>query len=257
MTPKISISIVVHLQAAMAKSLLEDLNRLCTAYSIEVILTLNLPENLNFKTEDFSFPIRLQENAAPLGFSANHNQAYSLASGEFFCVLNPDIRIDADPFPVLIASLEDARIGVAAPLVLSPDGRIEDSARHFPTPLVIACKALGGCVGNDYVIADQPLLPEWVGGMFLLFPRAVFNQLGGFDQRYFLYYEDVDICARLRLLGYGVMLSPQAFVIHHAQRSSHRKVKYLYWHVQSMLRFFFSPVFRRVMWRSDRKANAC
>jgi GT2 family glycosyltransferase len=257
MLPKISISIVVHLQAAMAKSLLDDLNRLCTAYPIEVVLTLNLPEVLNFKIEDFSFPIRLQENAAPLGFSANHNQAYSLTSGEFFCVVNPDIRIDADPFPALIASLEDARIGVAAPLVVSPDGKIEDSARYFPTPLKIACKALGGCKGNDYLIADQPLLPDWVGGMFLLFPHAVFKQLGGFDQRYFLYYEDVDICARLRLLGYWIMLSPRAIVIHHAQRSSHRKLKFLFWHLQSMLRFFLSTVFWRVVWQSDRKAKAC
>lgn len=246
--PKVSVSIVIHQQAAMVKALLEDLNRLRQSCTLEVILTLNVPEPLGFGVADFTFPVLLQENAAPKGFSANHNQAFGLATGEFFCVMNPDIRLQADPFPGLLGALADPLVGVAAPLVLSPDGGVEDSARRFPTPFKIACKALGSCKGIDYAIADKPLLPDWVGGMFLLFPSKVFAQLSGFDQRYFLYYEDVDICARLRLLGYQVMLSPLAKVVHHAQRSSHRKFKYLFWHLQSMLRFFLSPVFRRVMW---------
>jgi GT2 family glycosyltransferase len=249
LAPKISVSIVIHQQAAMVKALLEDLNRLCQTYPLEVILTLNLPEALGFGLGDYRFPVVLQENAVPKGFSANHNQAFSLASGDFFCVMNPDIRLGADPFSALIACLDNTAIGVVAPLVLNSDGAVEDSARRFPTPFKIVCKALGGCKGNDYPTSNQQLFPDWVGGMFLLFSRSVFAQLHGFDSRYFLYYEDVDICARLRLLGYQVMLSPQAIVIHHAQRSSHRKFKYLYWHLKSMVRFFLSSVFRQVQWR--------
>jgi GT2 family glycosyltransferase len=246
--PKVSISIVIHMQAAMAQALLEDLDRLCHANTLEVILTLNLPESLGFGLGDYRFALVLQNNTAPKGFSANHNQAYALARGDYFCVMNPDIRLHADPFPALIACLSDPAVGVAAPLVLNPDGAVEDSARRFPTPFKIACKALGGCTGNDYPIADQPLQPDWVGGMFLLFRRAVFGQLHGFDQRYFLYYEDVDICARLRLLGYQIRLSPQARVVHHAQRSSHRNLRYLRWHLRSMLRFFTSASFLG-LWR--------
>jgi GT2 family glycosyltransferase len=60
------------------------------------------------------------------------------------------------------------------------------------------------------------------------------------------YYEDVDICARLRLLGYEVVVCPQAQVYHHAQRSSHHNFRYFRWHLKGMTRFFFSPVYRRL-----------
>jgi GT2 family glycosyltransferase len=82
--------------------------------------------------------------------------------------------------------------------------------------------------------------------MFMLFPCHVFQDLKGFDERYFLYYEDVDICARMSLAGVRVALCPDIRVFHHAQRSSHRNMKYLKWHLASMLRFFTSPVYRQL-----------
>lgn len=255
-SPRLSVSIVSHLQAAMVRELLGDLDLYCHDYPLEVILTLNVPEPLDFDLSGFHFPVVLQNNASPKGFGANHNQAFGVASGDLFGVLNPDIRFSANPFPALIACLADHTVGVAAPLVLSAEGAVEDSARRFPTPFKIICKALGGCKGVDYPISKRELRPDWVGGMFLLFRRAVYQQLGGFDQRYFLYYEDVDLCARLGLTGLKVVLSPAAQVVHHAQRSSRRKLKYLAWHVQSMLRFFFSLVFWQVMRRKAGKALA-
>ena len=247
--PKISISVVSHLQCSMVEKLLEDIEKYCKGYFIEVLLTINIHEGISFAGRDFSFPIKTIYNQGPQGFAANHNQAFTYASGQFFCVMNPDIRLNNDPFHALLSCLHDSSIGVAAPVVLGGNGEIEDSARHFPTPLKILCKAFGGCKGSDYVIGEEIVHPDWVGGMFMLFPRSVFETLGGFDQRYFLYYEDVDLCARLQLQGYKIALCPQAKVIHHAHRSSHRNLKYLKWHLVSMLSFFYSPVFWRVQCR--------
>jgi N-acetylglucosaminyl-diphospho-decaprenol L-rhamnosyltransferase len=70
--------------------------------------------------------------------------------------------------------------------------------------------------------------------------------LHGFDERYFLYYEDVDLCGRLCLAGLRVVVCPDSQVVHHAQRSSRRSLKYLRWHLASMLRFFLSPVYRQL-----------
>ena len=240
----------------MVKALLDDFRRLPIGNPFEVILTVNVPEPLGFVVSEFPFPILVLENSTPLGFSANHNQAFARSGGQFFCVLNPDIRLEQDPFPVLLASLSDMSIGVVAPLVLNAQGTVEDSARPFPTPLHVFCKAIGACKGSYYSAGSEAFFPDWVAGMFLLFPRQVYELLGGFDQRYFLYYEDVDICARLRLLGYRVMLNPLAKVIHHAQRSSHRNTKYLSWHLQSMLRFFLSAVFLRIQWKKLLKGAA-
>ena len=248
----ISISIVSHTQIELVKSLLLDLNRYCETRSVEVILTLNTPESLPFSLDDFSYPIVLLVNSVPKGFGANHNTAFAHAKGHYFCVLNPDIRMASNPFDVLLASLADHSIGVAAPLVLDGEGQVEDSARNFPTPLTILCKALGGCNGNDYAIGEEPFYPDWVGGMCMLFSHASFQRLGGFDERYFLYYEDVDICARSWLLGYRVMVNPQSKLTHNAQRTSRYRLKYLGWHIKSMIRFFLSSVYWRVQLSSRR-----
>lgn len=246
--PDLSISVVSHRQIRLVESLLADIRQYCSSVSIEVILTVNVDEPLFLGTNDYAFPIRIIRNRDPKGFGENHNAAFKLAAGNYFCVLNPDIRLESNPFPPLFACLEDVSVGLAGPLVVGESGRMEDSARRFPTPLKIFCKAIGNCKGRDYLVNDEVIFPDWVGGMFMLFRREVYAELGGFDERYFLYYEDVDLCARLRLRGYEVALCPAAKVVHHAQRSSHRNLQYLIWHVASMLRFFLSSSFVKIYW---------
>lgn len=246
---EISISVVSHGQIGLIKNLLHDIEAHCQVAPIEMILTINLEETIPFATDSFSFPVKVVHNTVPKGFAANHNQAFTLASGQFFCVMNPDIRLNEDPFPGLFTCLQNSSIGVVAPLVVDENGVMEDSARRFPTPLKILCKAFGSCKSGDYIVKDEAIFPDWVGGMFMLFHRDIFKKLGGFDDSYFLYYEDVDLCARLRLLGYQVALCPVAKVVHHAHRSSHHNLKYLRWHLASMLRFFLSLHFLKIYWR--------
>ncbi len=246
--PKISISVVSHGQAHMVSNFLSDLEHYCRAHPIEILITLNLPEHLNFDPNEHSFPVAVHTNAHPMGFSSNHNQAFSRSIGEYFCVVNPDIRIDSDPFPALLACLKMPRAGLAAPLVVNKDGMIEDSARKFPTPFKIVLKLFGLNKERDYIIGADAIYPDWVGGMFFACSRDLFLKLNGFDQRYFLYYEDVDICARAQQLGYRIILCPAAKVVHHAQRSSHQELRYFLRHLRSMLRFFVSPVFFRIQY---------
>ena len=240
----VSISIVSHGQGALVRDLLADLDAHC-AGAIEVLLTLNVPESLPFERAKFRFPLRVLNNRKAKGFGANHNAAFRESKTEFFCVLNPDIRLRADPFEQLTARLRDPAVGLAAPLVRSPAGGIEDSARRMPTPLSILRKALFGGSGPDYEIGTADLHPDWVAGMFMLFRRETFAAIGGFDERYFLYYEDVDLCTRLALAGKQVVYCPTVEAIHDARRESHRNVRYLRHHIASVLRFFSSAPFRR------------
>jgi hypothetical protein len=109
-----------------------------------------------------------------------------------------------------------------------------------------------GFVGKSAVYTDtvQPVSnPDWVAGMFMLFPRDVFLKIGGFDERYFLYYEDVDLCARLTLADYKILLCSTVSVIHDARRSSHKNLRYMRLHSTSMLRFFLSDVYRQLRQR--------
>jgi GT2 family glycosyltransferase len=242
----ISISIVSHGQIALVAKLLYDLEILCRSVNFELILTLNIEEKLPFALENFHYPIKLLMNKIPAGFAANHNKAFTYSTGSFFCVMNPDIRLDINPFFTLTACLGELAAGVAAPTVIGGNGEVEDSARRFPAPSKILGKIFNKRVRPDYLIRDTVIFPDWVAGMFMIFPRSIFESLGGFDDRYFLYYEDVDICARLRLLGHEVVLCPQSKVTHHAQRTSHRSFKYMCWHLRSLVRFFMSPVYRQI-----------
>lgn len=233
-----SISIVSHRHGALVHDLLRDIERCCTG--VEVLLTVNVEEALAFDSTSFAFPLRIIRNVRARGFGANHNAAFTRAAGNYFCVLNPDIRLNENPFPPLIAILAEEKVGVAVPRIVSPGGEIEDSARRFPTLWVIARKALTGAQHHDYEVTNAPLHPDWVAGMFMLFRSEVFRRLAGFDERYFLYYEDVDLCMRLRRLGLEVVLEPKAEALHDARRASRNSLRHLYWHVRSMARFLWS-----------------
>jgi N-acetylglucosaminyl-diphospho-decaprenol L-rhamnosyltransferase len=244
---RVSISVVSHGQAGLVASLLADIAAHVRA-PIEVILTMNLPEARPFDPARFAFPLRILENPAPKGFAANQNAAFRMSRGAFFCVLNPDIRMDRDPFPDLLKCLQEPAVGLAAPLIRNPAGAVEDSARRFPTPFSILRKALLRPTGVDYPIGDESIYPDWVAGMFMVFPREVFAALGGFDERYFLYYEDVNLCARLRLAGKRVALCTSAFAVHDARRQSLRSLRYMRWHLSSMMRYFIFWA-ARLAWR--------
>lgn len=234
----ISISIVSHGQGSLVNEVLSDIARFADAGRFEVLLTKNIPERLPFSVEDFPYPIRLVENVTPKGFSANHNAAFRLAKGEWFCVMNPDIRMPANPYPLLVEEIEQQHAAVIAPAVLSPAGQFEDSIRRFPTPFSLARKMLGRSDGRySFAVGDVTFAPDWVGGMFMLFRAADYRRVGGFDEGFFLYYEDVDICARLWKAGRCVLACPKVQVIHDARRASRRNLRYMRWHMGSMARY--------------------
>ena len=241
--PHFIVSVVSHKQALLVGRLLADLEHYCKGLSLSVILTLNVEEPIPFSEDDFSFSLKLIRNRVPKGFGANHNAAFRQIRGDYFCVVNPDICLTENPFEALVASLLEPTVGVAAPLIIDRGGRIEDSARKVPTPLSISKKLFLSNPAPDYEIVDVEFRPEWVAGMFMCFKPDLFTRLGGFDERYFLYYEDVDICCRARLAGFDIVVTPAVRVIHEARRESHRNLRYLKWHLASLARFFLSPVF--------------
>jgi hypothetical protein len=239
-TVKLTVSIISHGQAALVRNLLADLERCAQESLFRVVLTLNVPEPLAWDSAECFYPLTIVRNGTPKGYGANHNAAFRLSKGEYFCVLNPDIRLHENPFPRLIRLFEIPDVGVAAPAITDPSGEFEDSARRFPTPMVIFAKALGRLPKMEYDMQATRVWPDWVAGMFMLFSSDVFRRVNGFDERYFLYYEDVDLCARLRLMGYHIVMCPGARAIHAARRQSRRSLRHLRWHLHSMLSFFLS-----------------
>jgi N-acetylglucosaminyl-diphospho-decaprenol L-rhamnosyltransferase len=202
----------------------------------QIILTCNIPESLQIAPD---LRITLLENGTAKGFGANHNAAFLICEQPFFCPLNPDIEFLENPFPALLRSVSDTDASLAAPLVLSPDGSSENSVRYFPTVRSLLAKALDRGDGRYQVNPGQPdFFPEWVAGMFMLFRSEDYARLNGFDEKFFLYYEDVDICIRVWKQGMKVLACPRVSVIHDAQRASRHSVRHMRWHLGSMARYF-------------------
>ena len=233
---QITLSIVSHGQASLIRTLLADLAEL-PHQNFEVLITINLPED-ETAYHGHPFPLRIIRNDNPKGFGANHNAAFSLATTRWFAVVNPDIRIKTFNLQTLLSPFQDQLVAAVAPIVLSGDGKIEDSARRFPTLKRFAKRVLLRQRNADYKVEHVPYQVDWVAGMFVVFHRDAFRQIGGFDDhRFFMYLEDADICLRLGKIGWKVIVNPNAQVIHMAQRASRRNLKHMHWHAVSALRF--------------------
>ena len=233
------LSVVSHGQRALLLGLLDDLQRhVKTAFRL--VITENIPEEPDFPVEKYAFSIDVIRNRQAKGFGANHNTALGLAGSGIFCVLNPDIRLHSDPFPQLRMMISAPAIGVVAPVVTDPDLSAEDHARNFPSIFTLVAKMFGHrpCTASP---AEQSVyFPDWVAGMFMVFRAETLRSVGGFDERYFLYYEDVDLCARLRDKCLEVAVCTQVSVIHSARRESRKNLRFTSWHLRSAFRFLAS-----------------
>lgn len=233
----ITVSVVSHGQSELVGKLLEDLAR-CPSVS-EIILTQNIPEREIVCPTSLLSSVRVIRNDQPLGFAANHNQAFKLCGNPMFAVINPDIRFKGDPFPLLMDTIAESDAGITAPAVRDTHGALEDSVRRFPSFSGLVSKALGLstgliCFDDGY----EECCPDWVAGMFMLFRRDAYADLAGFDEGFFLYYEDVDICVRAWRAGMKIVVCPSVSVVHDARRDSHRSMRHMRWHLTSMARYF-------------------
>lgn len=233
-----TLSVVSHGQGALVALLLDDLARLDDG-SFTVVLTLNLPEDEAFIGRHSGLVSKVIRNPHPLGFGTNHNAAFAAAPPTpFFGVLNPDLRLETLPLQALARALADrVDAAVAAPLVRSPQGRIDDSVRRFPDVVRLARRVLLRQREPDYDPAQGLQAVDWAAGMFLLFERDAYAAVGGFDERYFMYLEDADICRRMARQGSATLWQPSVEVVHAARRASRRSARHLAWHLSSALRF--------------------
>ncbi|MEO8836744.1 MAG: glycosyltransferase family 2 protein [Caldimonas sp.] len=238
----ICVSVVSHGQGALVDRLLGDLKKFSSASIARVIVTINLPDDAWASPVDDP-TVTVIRNPAPLGFAANHNQAFAHCAEPMFAVVNPDIRLDSDPFVDLTRRLKsDLACAVVAPIQLDARGMLESFARSVPTPRSVTLRRLFPAARGP---AADPSSVEWLAGAFMLWSAKAFRELGGFDSRYRLYCEDVDICLRLQLRGQRFAIVESARVVHAAQRASRASSRFLLTHVRSLLRLWLSPVFWR------------
>jgi N-acetylglucosaminyl-diphospho-decaprenol L-rhamnosyltransferase len=231
-----TISVVSHGQFKLVSALLDDLVRRPDPALRRVVLTINRPETEAPLPRNPPFELVVRRNARPQGFARNHNEAFAHCETPWFAVLNPDLRLTADQLGAL-AKNAAPKDGVLAPRIVCADGSTADSARRLPTPWTVALRAVARrAPGID---ADF----DWLAGMCLMIRRQAFESLGGFDERYYLYCEDVDLCLRMQLHGWRVHRIPKLSVVHNARRLSRHSLRYMTWHLASLTRLWCSRSF--------------
>lgn len=250
--PLITISIVSHGDTEKIDHLLASIKRHEPKTSqFQIILTDNLKTELPGYDSSPWASLQILRNDRQLGFAENHNNAFKLAMGKYFAILNPDLIFEQAIFDGLISRLQGYRAGLIAPQITDENGTLQDSFRSLPTPFELIRRRLPGYQFEPLKPdSDGMIHPDWVAGMFWLMPSDIYRQLGGMDEGYRLYLEDVDFCTRARQSGIRIFVDTQARVRHDAQRSSRRSLYYLYLHARSAARFFTSPVYRQA--RNDR-----
>jgi N-acetylglucosaminyl-diphospho-decaprenol L-rhamnosyltransferase len=187
-------------------------------------------------------------NDRPLGFAANINLGLTRTSGEAVLVSNPD----AVPEPGAVATLREfmeahPRCGVAGPRMVFPDGSPQPSRRRFPTVggTIVRRTPLRKVVHQDHhyhldeAPPEAPVEADWMLGGFLLVRRAMLEELGGFDDGFRLYGEEIDLQYRAMRAGWERWYVPAAVVRHEHQALTDRRwlTRRTVWHWRGILRF--------------------
>ncbi len=198
--------------------------------------------------------IKIIETPQNIGYGQGNNRGEHYAAGEYTFITNPDNQLEPDGLEKMIDVLQkDSSIGIIAPQLVFPDGTIRDSYRRFPTLTDVFIKRtflrnLFPERLHHYTQEkdDHSQIKEvdWVVGACLLMRRDLFDQLGGFDPRFFPFFEDVDLCRRVHQLGKKVLYYPEVKAMDSKSRLSQGGILALFtkWtvreHLRSALRYF-------------------
>jgi GT2 family glycosyltransferase len=171
---------------------------------------------------------RLVRTGANLGYARAVNRGFAETHGEFVLVMNPDCEWREHGIHDLIAWLRlQPRCAIAAPRIVNPDGSLEYSVRSYPGPFTLLFNRYslftrlwpGNPWTRRYLLSDwdhrSPRSVDWASGAALLVRRAAVAKVGGMDETYFMFNEDVDWCRRMNLAGWSVDYVPPAETVHH------------------------------------------
>jgi GT2 family glycosyltransferase len=217
--PDLSVSIVNTNSRELLLACLESL----AGNEAEIVVLDNASEDGSAEAVRERFPgVRVIAQPHRAGFGANHNTVIRATTGRYVYVLNEDTTAGDWGFGALTAYLDaHPRVAALGPRIVYPDGRLQDSAWRFPTPLVstVALATLGR-LGVTQSRGVAPRAVDWVTGAAVVFRREALDEVGLFDEGFFLYSEEVDLQARLHRAGWEVHYFPRVSVVHHESQFS-------------------------------------
>ncbi|MEQ1849300.1 MAG: glycosyltransferase family 2 protein [Candidatus Peribacteraceae bacterium] len=163
-------------------------------------------------------PVRIVETRANLGFGTGYDEGIRQARGQFILINNPVKMLEQTGVEKMVKKMqEDPMIGIIAPKLIHPDGSVRESSRAFPRPLDVISKRTFlkrwfPSRMRRYLDMDRDPESErdsdWIAGGCLMIRKDLFTEIGGFDPRFFLFFEDIDLCRRVWQAGKRVVYAP-------------------------------------------------
>lgn len=223
----VSVIIVSYNTCKLLQQCLESLFAAHTRHELEIFVVDNASADDSADMVARKFPqICLITNDTNLGFGAANNQAYARSTGSYVLLLNPDALLRDGSIDAPVEFLEEHEAcGMVGGKIVNPDGELAPSARRFPNAWrnFLLLSGLSDrfpntrfFAGADFKHFDHstPLQVDWIPGTFTVYRRAMLENIGLFDERFFLYYEETDLCRRAAQAGYEVYFIPDAEVLH-------------------------------------------
>jgi GT2 family glycosyltransferase len=177
--------------------------------------------------------LRIHEIGENIGFGRAHNAGFKHSRGEFILFLNPDTKILPGALQALLETFErDQAIGVVGPLLVDTKGKIQaDCFGTRRTPLSTIRKKIYERKGQPVDADGEIFATDWISGGAMLVRRDIFEKIGGFDENFFMYFEDVDLCLRAKKQGAFIAVNTRARIIHEGGKSfeSEREKKRRYY----------------------------
>jgi GT2 family glycosyltransferase len=217
----------------LLRECIRTLYREAGAVSFETIVVDNASKDGSAQMVADEFPeVRLIRSGANLGFAAANNLGFAVARGRYLVLLNSDAFPEKDALRLSVEKMERApRVGLAGARLIGRDGSWQPSARMFPSPLndFLTLSGLAakypasrffGRFDRTWADQMQPAEVDWVPGAYGIIRREVLERVGYFDERFFLYYEEVDLCRRIKAAGYDICYWPDVVVVHLGGESS-------------------------------------
>tara|TARA_B100000767_G_C19771805_1_gene540459 strand:- start:3201 stop:3953 length:753 start_codon:yes stop_codon:yes gene_type:complete len=179
------------------------------------------------------------------GFGKAHNIVLEKLSSKYHLILNPDIVFSTDIIQILIEQLDkNPDVAFITPKVLYPNNEIQYVCRKHPTlfdlinrRFKLSQKAISQNEYRDRNLT-KPFFPDFIHGCFMFFKTNDFIELGGFNERYFLYMEDADICREIDKLGKKKLFFPSLEITHLYQKGSSNNIKLFSYHISSAIKYF-------------------
>mgnify|MGYP006396485777 CR=1 FL=1 len=232
---KLSVVILNYNVCQFLEQCIISVQRAIKGLDAEIIIIDNASSDGSCAMVREKFPrISLIENKDNVGFSRANNQAVAVATGEYVCILNPDTAVAEDTFIEALKRAEAIpNLGALGCYLMDGTGQfLPESKRNLPTPKRSVLKLLGRTKGKSGYYARH-LEPEQVGeveilvGAFMLLKRGVYKQVGGFDEDYFMYGEDIDLSYKLMQAGYQNWYDGSITVLHYKGESTKKDAAYL------------------------------